>query len=57
MKDAVKLILEIIGLGKAIYKEYKKVKDAKKKKAIRKAIKEKNLDDLRRLNLGRNIKS
>jgi hypothetical protein len=56
MKDAIKLILEILSLGKSIYKEYKKVKDASKRKAIRKAIKEKDLDALRRLNLGRNIK-
>ena len=57
MKDAIKLILEIIGLGKSIYKEYKKVKDASKRKAIRKAIKEKDLNALRKLNLGRDTKS
>ena len=56
MKDAIKLILEIMSLGKAIYKEYKKVKNASKKKAIRKAIKGKDLDALRKLNLGRDIK-
>jgi len=56
MKDAIKLILEIIILGKAIFKEYRRAKSASKKKAIRKAVKEKNLDALRKLNLGRDIK-
>ncbi len=32
MRDYVKLILEIIGLGKLIYKEYRKMKNASKKR-------------------------
>ena len=57
MKDAIKLILKIMSLGKAIFKEYRKVKDASKKKAIFKAVEEKDLDTLRRLNLNRKPKS
>ena len=57
MKDAIKLILEIIMLGKAIFKEYRRAKSASKKKAIRKAVKEKDLNALRKLNLGRDTKS
>lgn len=53
MKDAIKLLLEVFSLGKAIYKNYRKVKNAKNRELIRKAIKEKNLDDLRMLTLGR----
>ena len=56
MKDAIKLILEIISLGKLIYKEYRKMKNASKKKAFREAFSEHKLDILRKLNLGRNTK-
>ena len=56
MKDAIKLILEIISLGKLIYKEYRKMKNASKKKAFREAFSEHKLDILRKLNLGRDTK-
>lgn len=53
MKNAIKLALELIKLGRGIYKTYRKEKDAKKKKDIKKAIEERDLDRLRDLHLGR----
>jgi len=53
MKDAIKLILELISLGKVIYKSYKKEKNAKKKKAIKKAVEKRDLDKLRDLILSK----
>ena len=49
MKDKIKLILELISFGKAIFKEYKKVKDVRKKKAVLRAIEDKNSKYLRKL--------
>jgi len=40
MKDYVKLILELIKMGKGIFKIYRKEKDIKKKKDFVEAIKE-----------------
>jgi len=53
MKDAIKFILEIIGFGRSLWKEYKNAKTAKRKKEIREALKEKDLDKLRDLILNR----
>lgn len=53
VKDTIKLILELLKLGREIYKAYRKEKDAKKKKDIKKAIEERDLAALRKLNLSR----
>ena len=57
MKDYVKLILEIIKLGKNLNKTYKREKDVRKKKALLEAIKTENLVRTRKLHFThRNIK-
>ena len=55
MKDYVKLILEIIKLGKNLNKTYKREKDVKKKKALLEAIKTENLVRTRKLHFNRRI--
>ncbi len=55
MKDAIKLILEIIMLGKAIFKEYRRAK-VQVRKSYLEGRQGKDLDALRRLNLGRDTK-
>jgi len=53
MKEAIKLIGALFGLAKHIFKEYRKGKDAKRKKSIREAAKENDLDKLSELILNR----
>jgi len=53
MKDYVKLILELIGLVKAIFKEYKKTKDIGKRKNIIKAVEQHDSEDFRELIFGK----
>ena len=53
MKDAIKLILELLKLGKAIFKEYRKIKDVKSRKNIIKAVEETDSEDFRKLLFGK----
>jgi len=53
MKDTIKLLLEIFKLGRAIYRAYRKEKDARERRKIKEAIEKGDLDALRRLVLGR----
>jgi len=48
MKDTIKLILELIKMGKGIYKIYRKEKNASKKRKIIKALEKQDLVALRR---------
>ena len=57
MKDAIKLILELIKMGKGIFKIYRKERNASKKRKIVKAIQNQDLVRLLELNLGRKPKS
>ncbi|HUU39587.1 MAG TPA: hypothetical protein VMW42_01460 [Desulfatiglandales bacterium] len=57
MKDYVKLILELIKMGKGIFKIYRKERNASKKRKIVKAIQNQDLVRLLELNLGRKPKS
>ena len=49
MKDFLTTALEILKMGKAIAKAYREAKDKAEKAAIRKAIKKRDLDKLRKL--------
>ena len=53
MKDYVKLILELLKLGKNLNKTYKREKDVRKKKALLEAIKTENLVRTRKLHFNR----
>jgi len=53
MKDALKIIGELIKMGYKIFDTYKKEKDANKRKAIKKAIEKRDLAKLNKLVLNR----
>jgi len=53
MKDYIKLLLELIKIGGSIYKAYKRERNERKRKSIKKAIKERDLEKLNKLITGR----
>ena len=53
MKDKIKLILEIIKMGKAIFREYKKVKDTKSRKNILEIVEKTNSKAFRKSLFGK----
>lgn len=48
MKDFIQLLLQLVPLGKEVAKQVKNAKDKHEKKAIRKAIRRRALDELRK---------
>ena len=57
MKDYIKLLLELIKIGGSIYKAYKRERNERKRKGIKKAIKERDLEKLNKLITGRRRRS
>jgi len=57
MKDYIKLLLELIKIGGSIYKAYKRERNERKRKSIKKAIKERDLEKLNKLITGRRRRS
>jgi len=53
MKDTIKFLLELLKLSKKLVSIYRKEKNARKKKKIRQAIAERDIDALHHLILGK----
>jgi len=53
MKETIKFLLELLKLGKKLISIYRKEKNARKKRKIRQAIAERDIDALRHLILGK----
>ena len=53
IKDYIKLLLELIKIGRAIFKAYKREKNEKRRKSIKEAVKECDLEKLNKLITGR----
>jgi len=53
MKDTIKFLLELFKLSRKLVSIYRKEKNARKKKKIRKAVIRRDIDTLRHLILGK----
>jgi len=53
MKDTIKFLLELLKLSKKLVSIYRKEKNARKKKKIRKAVAKRDIDALRHLILNK----